>query len=114
MTSPLLIVFVAQALFSASDVMGRYFMKRLGFHIATFISLWFVVYFLIRTAAMVGQLYALANFQLGRSQTLFGVLGIVIANTVGLLFFKEVLTPLAYTGVALAIVAFLFVGFGKA
>lgn len=114
MTTPLGILLIAQALFSTSDIMGRYFMKRLGFHLASFISLWFVVYFLIRTVATFGQLYALANFQLGRSQTLFGVVSLIIANSVGLLFFKEVLSPWAYAGVVLAIIAFLLVGFGRA
>ena len=114
MTNPLVIVLIAQVLFSLSDIIARQHMKQLGFHVASFISSWFLVYFLIRMVAMFGQLYALANFELGRSQTLFGVTGLAIANIVGVLYFKEILSPYAYAGVVLAIIACLLVGFRKA
>ena len=108
------VVLVAQILFSVSDIMGRYFMKHKGFHVDSFVSVWFAMYLLIRTAATFGQLFALAHLELGRSQTLFGVTGLVFANLVGLFFFKEALNPLAYVGVVIAIFAFLLVGFSRA
>ena len=108
-----MVVLLSQALFSTSDIMGRYYMKRDGFNLASFLSIWFASYFLIRMLAMFGQLYALAHLELGRSQTLFGVSGLIIANLVGLFFLNENLGTVAYLGVLLAIIAFFIVGFGK-
>lgn len=113
MNKALIVIILAQVLFSTSDVMARYYMKKLGFHLASFISVWFLLYALIRTVATFGQLYALVVFELGRSQTLFAVASIITANILGLLLFKEVLNPLSYAGIVLAILALALLGFSK-
>ncbi len=107
MNTSLLILIGTQVLFSASDLIGRAFMAKHGFTLSTFLSAWFIVYFLVRTVAMFGLLYVFANIQLGRSMALFGVASIVSANVLGFLVLRETLNMAAYMGVMIAIIAFL-------
>jgi multidrug transporter EmrE-like cation transporter len=105
--NPIIIIIGAQLLFTASDLIGRYLMVTTGFTAASFLSPYFIVYVAIRNIAMIGQLYAFSQLQLGATMALFGAVSIVLANVLGLLFLKETLPLLAYIGVVLAIVAFL-------
>lgn len=82
-------------------------MSKLGFHASSFFSWWFVAYFLVRTLAMFGMLYVFSHIQLGRTMALFGASSILLANVLGLLVLREVLSPTAYAGASLAIIAFL-------
>ncbi len=113
MNTPLLILIGTQMLFSASDLMGRAFMAKHGFTLSTFLSTWFIMYFLVRTVAMFGLLYVFASIQLGRSMALFGVSSIVLANVLGLLLLRETLNVVAYTGVMIAIAAFLVLALAR-
>ena len=107
----LLVLIGAQLLYTISDLMARHFMLKHGFTLAAFLTSWFVVYFIIRLFAMVGQLYVFTSTELGKTIALFGALGIVLANVLGLLVFKEILSPWAYVGVSLAIIAFFVLAF---
>lgn len=82
-------------------------MKRGGFQLANFLTVWFLAYSLVRTVATFGQLYVLANIPVGRSMALFGASSIALVNVLGVLLLGEVLSQGAYVGVALAICAFL-------
>jgi len=107
MNKPLLALIASQFLFSCSDFMGRYYMKQHGFALATFLSLWFAIYFLIRTIAMFLVLYVFTTMDLGRVIAWMSAASIVIANVLGLLVLKELLSPVAYVGVSLAVVTVL-------
>src|SRR3990167_7292417 len=104
--NPIIIIIIAQLLFTTSDLLGRHFMAASGFTLRSFLSFWFLGYFLIRNIAMFGQLYVFSKIELGHTMALFGATSIVLANVLGFLFLKEVLSPVTYVGVALAIVAF--------
>ena len=56
---------------------------------------------------MFGQLYVFSQIQLGYTMALFGATSIILANVLGFLFLKEVLSPLGYVGVMLAVLGFL-------
>jgi drug/metabolite transporter (DMT)-like permease len=101
------ILVVSQLLFTVGDLLARANMKAGGFTVANLCKLWFLAYFTVRTIATFGQLYVLANVQVGRMSALFGAASIVLANVFGFLLLKEVLTPTAYIGVGLAVTAFL-------
>lgn len=88
-------------------------MSHYGFTLHAFSSPWFIIYFFIRTIAMVGQLYVFSNIQLGRTSALFGAFSIVLSNTVGLLVLNEVLSTTSYIGVMLALTAFVLLAVGK-
>lgn len=108
---PILVLIASQLLYTAGDFMGRTYMARYGFSAAAFVSWWFAVYFIIRTAAMFGQLYVFTVVPLGKSMALFGAVSIILSNILGLLLLKEVLSPMAYGGVSLAVVAFILMVF---
>jgi multidrug transporter EmrE-like cation transporter len=57
--------------------------------------------------ATFGQLYALALSPLGWMSSVFGAVSIILANLLGLLVLKQVLSPAGYAGVLLAVLAFL-------
>lgn len=93
--------------------MGRHYMSTQGFHLGTFLAPWFILYLAIRIIASIGQLYIFANLELGKTITLFAVTGLLLANLLGFLVLKEVLSPVTYIGVVLAILAFVVIAFAK-
>ncbi len=109
MTTPLLVLIGAQLLFTCGDLLARQRMPRSGFTLAAFLSGWFAVYVLLRTFATFGQLYVLSTVQLGRSAALFGAMSIILANLLGFLVLREVLSVKVYVGITLAVVAFLVI-----
>jgi multidrug transporter EmrE-like cation transporter len=82
-------------------------MSKHGFAMESFLSWWFIVYFFIRIVAMFGQLYIFSSVELGKTMALFGAVSIIMANLLGFLLLKEVLTPAEYFGVSLVVVAFI-------
>ena len=104
--SPVVMIVGSQALFTAGDLLARANMRRGGFALATFVTWWFVIYFTLRTVAMFGQLYVLANVPIGKSMALFGATSIALVNVLGVLLLGEVLGVRAYAGVSLAVLAF--------
>lgn len=107
MNWPIIVIIGTQLLFTTSDLLARSFMPRYGFSFAAFFSGWFFLYFLIRMIAMFGQLYVFTTIELGKTMALFAATSIVLANILGFLILKEVLSPAAYLGISFAIVAFL-------
>ena len=107
MTPLLMVVLVgSQAIFSASDLLGRYHMNHGGFKAANFLSWWFVIYMAIRTVATVGQLYVFSEVKMGKTMALFGAASIVVANLLGWLFMGDLLSTGTYLGIVLAMLAF--------
>ena len=111
MNWPIVIIIVTQLLFTTSDLLARTYMPKQGFVLAAFLSGWFLLYFFIRVVAMFGQLYVFTVVELGKTMALFGATSIILANILGFLVLKEVLSPGAYIGVTLAVLAFLVLAF---
>jgi multidrug transporter EmrE-like cation transporter len=109
MNLPLLIVIVSQLLFTAGDLLARHHMRG-NFAVANFLTVWFVAYLLLRTAATFGQLYVLSTVDLGKTMALFGAASVMIANVLGWLVLQEVLPPISYVGIALAVLALAVMG----
>jgi uncharacterized membrane protein len=107
MNWPVIVIIGTQILFTTSDLLARAYMPKQGFALATFLSGWFLAYFSIRFIAMFGQLYVFATVELGKTMALFGAASILLANVLGFLVLKEVLSPGAYIGVTLAVIAFI-------
>ena len=104
--NPVFLIVITQILFTSSDIIGRYLMSTSGFSAQSFFSGWFLLYFLLRNIAMFGQLYVFSKIELGHTMALFGAVSIILANGLGYLFFREVLSTQVYIGVILAIIAF--------
>lgn len=107
MNWPILVVIITQLLFTTSDLLARGNMSKQGFVLNTFLSSWFLVYFVIRIIAMFGQLYVFTAINLGRTMGLFGATSLILSNLLGLLVLKEVLTPGQYIGIVFAVTSFL-------
>ena len=103
----IIIIIRTQLIFTISDLLARAYMPKHGFTAASFISAWFLAFVVLRIAGTLGQLYIFTSVELGKTMALFGAVSIVLANVLGFLVLKEVLSPGAYIGVSLAIVAFI-------
>jgi uncharacterized membrane protein len=111
MNTALLLVIGCQILFTLSDLLARMNMPSQGFKVATFLSGWFLTYFLLRTVAMFGQLYIFANLELGKTVVLFGAASILLSNLLGFFVLQEVLSTGAYIAMSLVIMAFIVLAF---
>ena len=111
--SPIVIIVLAQLLFSLSDLLARHNLRNTEFSVSAFFSFWFLVYFIIRQLGMMGQLYAFTFIEFGKTMALFGAVSIVVANLLGFLILKEVLPTGVYVGVSLAVAAFLILAVSK-
>lgn len=107
----ILLLIGTQVLFTISDLMARFYMTRLGYHLSSFIHPWFFGYFFVRQIAMFGQLYIFSQVQLGKTSAMFGAASIVISNALGFLVLREVLSPITYIGIMLAVTAILAMAF---
>lgn len=113
MNTAIIVVLGSQVLFLVSDLLGRYYMSKLGFQFSSFITWWFAGYQFVRLFATLGQLYVFSQLELGKTQVLFSVAGLVMANVAGYLVLGEVLSVKTYIGIALAIAAFLIISISK-
>jgi len=109
MNLPLLIVIASQLLFTAGDLLARQHMRG-NFALANFLTGWFLAYLVLRTAATFGQLYVLSTVDLGKTMALFGAASVMIANVLGWLVLQEVLPPISYVGIGLAVLALAVMG----
>lgn len=103
--NPLIIIVFVQLLFTGSDVIARSLMLRYGFTVSVFFTPSFFLYFTIRQIAMIGQLYIFSTIPLGKTMALFAAVSIVLANVLGFLFFKEILTLTDYLAISFVIMA---------
>ena len=107
------ILIITQLLFTASDLLGRYYMVKFGFNVANFLSPWFVAYWLLKIIGIFGQLYVFTATKLGKTMALFAAVSIILSNVLGYLLLHEILTTREYIGVMLAILTFLILAFWK-
>jgi uncharacterized membrane protein len=105
--SPVLAIVATQLLFTTGDLIARANMRQSPCALSTFLSGWFLLYFLIRQAAMFGQLYVFSALQLGKTMAFFGATSIVVVNTLGVLLLGEVLSLQAYLAIGLVVLGFL-------
>ncbi len=113
MNWPILIVILTQLLFTTSDLIARNYMPKQGFVLASFISGWFLIYFIIRIFATFGQLYVFTAIELGKTMALFGATSIVLSSILGFLILRENLSIGAYIGISLSVTAFLVIALVK-
>ncbi len=104
--SPVLVLVGTQLVFTAGDLLARANMRQKPFAMATFLSGWFIVYFLLRQVAMFGQLYVFSALPIGKMMAMFGAVSIVVVNVLGFFLLGEVLSVRAYAAIALGVLAF--------
>ena len=104
--SPLLVTVGTQLLFTTGDLIARANLRHGALTVSTFLSWWFLSYFLIRQATMLGQLYVFSALQLGKTMALFSATSIVLVNVLGFLLLGEVLSVRAYLAIGMVVLAF--------
>lgn len=104
--SPIVIVVATQLLFTIGDLIARANMRHSPFVLSTFLSGWFLLYFLIRQVAMFGQLYVFSTMQVGRTMALFSATSIILVNILGVLLLGEILSVRTYLAVGMVVLAF--------
>jgi len=104
--SPVLIIVATQLLFTIGDLIARANMRDNPFVLSTFLSGWFLLYFLIRQVAMFGQLYVFSALQIGKTMALFSATSIILVNVLGFLLLGEILSVRAYLAVGMVVLAF--------
>ncbi len=105
--NPLIVLAISQILFTSGDILAKSGMQRNGFTISTFLTWWFLGYTLMRTVATFGQLYVFTTMPVGKTMAMFGAFSIILVNLLSFLFLKEVLSPIGYFGITLAVFAFI-------
>ena len=104
--SPVAIIVATQLLFTTGDLLARANMRHYPFCLSTFVSGWFLLYFVIRQIAMFGQLYVFSALQLGKTMALFGATSIIVVNALGILLLGEILSLQAYAAIGLVALGF--------
>ena len=104
--SPIVIIVATQLLFTTGDLIARANLRHSPFVLSTFLSGWFLLYFLIRQVAMFGQLYVFSSMQVGKTMALFSAASIILVNILGVLLLGEVLSVPTYLAVAMVVLAF--------
>ncbi len=105
--SPVLVIVATQLLFTTGDLIARANMRQSPFVLSTFLSGWFLLYFLIRQIAMFGQLYVFSALQIGKTMALFSATSIVLVNVLGIFLLGEILSIRAYLAVGMVVLAFI-------
>ena len=111
--SPVCVLIGTQLLFTVGDLLARANMRHRSFSVATFLSGWFLVYFVLRQVAMFGQLYVFSALPIGKTMALFGAVSIVVVNVLGYLLLGEVLAGPTYVAISLSILAFMILAVGR-
>lgn len=104
---PILILILAQLLFTTGDFIARANLHKTPFSPAIFITWWFLVYAMLRTFATIGQLYVLSSFPIAKAYGVFGAVGIILASLGGYFWLKETITLWEYAGISLSLLAFI-------
>lgn len=107
--SPIFIIIGTQLLFTVGDLIARANMRNSPFAISTFITWWFLIYFLVRQVAMFGQLYILSVMQVGKTMALFAATSLVLVNLLGIFLLGEILSVQNYIAIGLVVLAFVMI-----
>lgn len=102
---PLVVIIITQLIFSLTDLLARANLKSATLSVASVLAPWFILYACVRVASTFAQFYVFTKVDLGKTVTLFSVVGIIFANVLGVLFLKEILSVKDYIGVTLAIMS---------
>jgi drug/metabolite transporter (DMT)-like permease len=110
---PISILLVSQAIFTATDLLGRYGMRGSGAFVEKIAKPWFVLFLFGHIIASIGQLFVFSKFDVGKTVTLFGAVSIVTAGLLGFLLLKEAISLRVYFGMAFAVIAFCILALEK-
>ena len=108
----LLLIVLAQALYSAGDLVRKSILHGQNFDLTLLKSLPMWLTLVLSGVAFVIQLFVLKHYDLSRTITILACCAIVFSVALGIIFFKEKFNLINYAGVALAVVAVILTHIG--
>ena len=106
MSHPVVVLIITQLLFTGSDLLARSQLSGRSLTTVMLFTPWFLLFTILRVVATGGQLFVFTQLELSRTMALFGAVSIILSSILGWLVLKEILPPVGYVGVTLAIIAF--------
>ncbi len=106
---PLLLIFVAQLIYSTSDLFQKMIFNKVGFGLHLLKNVPFLAAMLLAISGFVLQRLALSRYDLSRTIVLFGVFAVIFSVLFGVIFLRERMTIINYLGVVFAILAIVLV-----
>ena len=113
LANPIAVVVGTQLLFTTGDLIARANLRHSPLALSSFLSGWFLIYFLVRQVAMLGQLYVFSRLPVGKTMALFSATSIVAVNVLGVLLLGEVLSLGAYGAIGLVVLAFVLLAVSR-
>ncbi len=104
----IVLIVLAQALYSAGDLVRKAILHGRDFDFTLLRSLPFWLTMVLSTVAFVIQLYVLKHYDLSRTIVVLGSSAIIFSAVLGALFFKERMNAYDIAGVVFAILAVIF------
>ena len=109
----ILLIVLAQALYSAGDLVRKFILHGQDFDWTLLRSLPMWLTLTLSGVAFVLQLYVLKHYDLSRTTIILACCAIVFSTILGIIFFKEKFNLVNYAGVALAVVAVVLIHVGQ-
>jgi drug/metabolite transporter (DMT)-like permease len=108
----ILLIVLAQALYSAGDLVRKIILSGHDFSLKLLWSLPLWLTLVLSIVGIVLQMYVLKYYDLSRTITILASCAIVFSVVLGVFFLKEKFSLINYLGVALAIVAVILTHIG--
>lgn len=108
-----ILIVLAQALYSAGDLVRKFILHGHDFDLKLLGSLPMWLTMVLSIVAFVIQLYVLKNYDLSRTITILASCALVFSVILGVFFFKEKFSTVNYLGVALALAAVFLTHYGR-
>jgi len=108
----LLLIILAQALYSGGDLVRKFILHGQDFDLTLLKSLPMWLTMVLSMVAFVIQLFVMKHYDLSRTITILACCAIVFSVALGIIFFKEKFNLINYAGVALAVIAVILTHIG--
>jgi hypothetical protein len=95
----ILLLAVAQLMYSISDLVQKVSMQKMGFSFALLKHPPFILTWILTFAALITQIYVLSRYELSKTMITIGVFHAMFATILGVYFLKEKVTALNGVGI---------------
>lgn len=105
----ILLIFVAQLIYSTSDLFKKIVMNNVGFGLHLLTNWKFLAVSVFALLGFAVQMLALSRYDLSRTIILLGVFAVLLSTILGVLVLHERLSPINYLGLGFAVLAIILV-----
>lgn len=101
----IILLFITQTIYSLSDLAKKVYGSQTGFSWAMLQNIPFLLALIIPALGLGIQIYVLTKYELSKTMITLGVLNVLFASILGVVFLKEKLTSLNMVGIVCAVIA---------